>query len=936
MKDTKKRSCPTAGLAIAGLIAFAACSLKPTQPNADASTQGGSSVSGGGQTGASLGGQSGTSPSTTGSPTAGSPGGGSPAGGDTNGSSVGGSPVAGSPGGGSVAGGSPVGGTATGGIPVGGTPTGGSRAGGTVTGGTPIGGTVTGGTPIGGTPTGGVGGTLTGGSRAGGSATGGAPIGGTPTGGAGGTPTGGSRAGGTATGGTPTGGTSTSSTVSTGNVPACTAPPSPPASYTIATHMTPVDAQATSLVSQMATTDKINILSGDHTTNPYATAGVAFRSLGVASLNIPNYPMRDGPRGMRNILPGDVSTCFAVAEARAASFDLDLEYQVGNLQGREMRAAKNELALAPVINTLRHPRWARAQETYGEDPVLLGEMGAAYVRGMQQPGGCAACPKHYVLNDTDNNRMQANPTVDMQTLHENYSRPFEITVKKGDPACIMVAYNLVNGTHCTENKAILGDIVRTQWGWGGFLVSDWSAAQAGHGAASMNAGLDLEMPIPSAFTTLSSDLTSGTLSSQTLTDAATRVMNARTKFNDLDATYMASTASFSLAGAQEAVDLAKKTELEGAVLLKNDGILPLGSVATTVGSGSPNAKIIAIVGPDNNLPVAPTATQNSTANFVSGLGDRGSSQVVAPHAVSYAQGLQARSGLTIKQSSDTSAASGADVVIIPVSMAHEDEGESYGGGADRQNMNLTSIHPKHWTTKPTAFIQSVAAVNPNVIVLLNVGSAVIVEDWMASAKAIIQTFYPGQEGGTALAALLFGDTNFSGKLPFTVGQNEADYPQFQNSGTAAATIDYYHGYRLFEKNAKPVRYWFGYGMSYTTYAYSNLQVCSGATIAAAGTLNVQVTVQNTGKVAGDEVVQLYIGYPNSKAPKRPVKELKAFKRVTLAAGASQNVQLSIPASDTAYWDMTNNKWTVESVAHTVLVGPSADPTKLLSATVTIQ
>jgi Beta-glucosidase-related glycosidases len=705
--------------------------------------------------------------------------------------------------------------------------------------------------------------------------------------------------------------------------------------------MTPVDAQATQLVSQMATTDKINILSGDHTTNPYATAGVAFRSLGVASLNVPNYPMRDGPRGMRNIMPGDVATCFAVAEARAASFDLELEYQVGNLQGREMRQAKNELALAPVINTLRHPRWARAQETYGEDPVLLGEMGAAYVRGMQQPGGCAACPKHWVLNDTDNNRMQANPTVDMQTLHENYTRPFEITIKKGDPACIMVAYNLVNGTHCTENKAILGDIVRsTAWGsWGGFLLSDWSAAQSGHGAASMNAGLDLEMPVPSAFTTLNNDLTAGagSLTSARLTEAATLVMNARTKFKTLDATYMASTANFTLAGATEAVDLAKKTELEGAVLLKNDGILPLGTLATTIGSGTAKVTTIAIVGPDNNLPVAPTATQNSQKNFVSGLGDRGSSQVVAPHAVSYAQGLQNRGGVTIKQSTDSSAASGAEVVIIPVSMAHEDEGESYGGGADRQNMNLTSIHPIHWTQKPAAFIQSVAAINPNVIVLLNVGSAVIVEDWMASAKAIIQTFYPGQEGGTALAALLFGDSNFSGKLPFTVGQNEADYPQFQNSGTAAATIDYYHGYRLFEKNAKPVRYWFGYGMSYTTFSYSNLQVlCSGSAIPATGALNVQVTVANTGKVAGTEIVELYIGYPNSKAPKRPVKELKAFTRVTLAAGASQNVQLSIPASDTAYWDTTNNKWTVESMAHTVLVGPSADPTKLLSATFTIQ
>jgi beta-glucosidase len=913
MKDMTKHSYSTVGLAAAGLIAFAACSLQPKQASVGGSAQGGSSISGGGQGGLPLGGQGGTPESNAGSPTAG----------DTG---AGGNPIGGAPEGGTLAGGAPEGGTLAGGIPTGGT----------LAGGTPTGGTLAGGTPTGGTRAGGA---LPGGSIAAGSLAGGTKTGGTTTGGtiAGGSIAGGSIAGGTKTGGTTTAGSAAAGSSVVSTVSCTTYTPPSATTYKIPTPMTPVDAQATQLVSQMATTDQINILSGDHTTNPYATAGVAFRSLGVASLNIPNYPMRDGPRGMRNILSGDVSTCFAVAEARAASFDLELEYQVGNLQGREMRAAKNELALAPVINTLRHPRWARAQETYGEDPVLLGEMGAAYVRGMQQPGGCAACPKHYVLNDTDNNRMQANPNVDMQTLHENYSRPFEITVKKGDPACIMAAYNMVNGTHCTENKSILGDILRTQWGWGGFVVSDWSAAQAGHGAASMNAGLDLEMPVPSAFTTLSSDLTAGTLTSAALTASATRVTNARTKFKDLDATYVASTASFSLAGATEAVTLAERTELEGAVLLKNDGILPLGTLATTIGSGSPNAKIIAIVGPDNNLPIAPTATQNNQKNFVSGLGDRGSSQVVAPHAVSYFQGLQNRGGLTIKQSADSSAAAGADVVIIPVSMAHEDEGESYGGGADRQNMNLTSIHPIHWTTKPAAFIQSVAAINPNVIVLLNVGSAVIVEDWMASAKAIVQTFYPGQEGGTALAALLFGDTNFSGKLPFTVGQNESDYPQFQNSGSAAATIDYYHGYRLFEKNAKPVRYWFGYGMSYTTFTYNNLQVlCSGSTIPATGALNVQVTVANTGKVAGTEIVELYIGYPNSKAPKRPVKELKAFTRVTLAAGASQNVQLSIPATDTAFWDATNNKWTVESVAHTVLVGPSADPTKLLSATFTIQ
>jgi len=204
---------------------------------------------------------------------------------------------------------------------------------------------------------------------------------------------------------------------------------------------------------------------------------------------------------------------------------------------------------------------------------------------------------------------------------------------------------------------------------------------------------------------------------------------------------------------------------------------------------------------------------------------------------------------------------------------------------------------------------------------------------MASAKAIIQTFYPGQEGGNAVAALLFGDVNFSGKLPFTVAQNPADYPAFQN-GVARATVDYYHGYRIFEKNQKPVRYWFGYGQSYTSYKYSNLRVlCSE--ISEKGRVNVEVTVENTGKVSGEEIVQLYVGYPNSAAPKRPVKELKAFARVGLDPDESKVVQLSVPAKDTAYWGTTG--WVVEKgVVHKVLVGPSADPAELLSADFTIQ
>jgi len=766
-----------------------------------------------------------------------------------------------------------------------------------------------------------------GGSQGGGTTSGG---GGAPSGGAGvsGSDGRGGAAGGGAGGGAP-GGNGGSSVA---DDPTCS-------SFTVTrvATLTPEDPQAQAKADAMTQSEKVAMLSGDKVLD-WNSPG-PFRSLGVSSQGITEFPMRDGPRGVRTI-NGEVGTTWAVAVARAASFDLDLEYQVGKYQGLDMRAAKDELSLAPTINTLRHPRWARSQETYGEDPVLQGEMGAAFVRGMQKEGSTAACPKHFVGNDTDDNRETASPVYDEQTLRENYTRPFEITVKKGDPACIMAAYNLVNDTHCTENKHLLTDILRTDWGWTGFVLTDWDASVPGHGAASMNAGLDLEMPDPLAFATLASDLSAGNLKTETLNLSVRRILNARMKMKNFDSSYVSAAKNSGFATKADNVSLAEKTALEGAVLLKNDGILPLGDKASLLGSGSPNVKTIAIVGPDNNLPVMP---ENGKANSVSGLGDRGSSQTSPPHVVSYFQGLTAHGGVTIKQSADASAASGADVVIIPVAMAHEDEGEAYGGGADRKDLTLSGSHPKHWTTKPAAFIKSVAATNPNVIVLLSVGGAVIVEDWLDSAKAVVQNFYPGQEGGTAVAKLLFGDANFSGKLPFTVGKAESDYPPFGNSSSAGRfTVDYLHGYRHFEKNDKPVRYWFGYGQSYATFKYSGLKVlCSS--VSTTGRLNVQVTVQNTGKLAGDEIVQLYVGYPNTTAPKRPVKELKAFTRVTLAPGESKDVQLSLPAQDTAYWSIKDTtasspsgSWVVEKVVHKVLVGPSADPTTLLSADFTIR
>jgi len=719
--------------------------------------------------------------------------------------------------------------------------------------------------------------------------------------------------------GTPGGGTGGG--VVTENDPTCSA--FTPAR---AQMLSPQDPGVAPLLQQMTQAQKIALLSGGPVCPNF---DCDFEGTGIPTTNppVPDFKMRDGPRGV-HVLSGGKSTTWAVAVARAAAFDTNLEYRVGKAQGVEMRALKFDLSLSPTINTLRHPGWARAQETYGEDPVLQGEMGAEFVRGMQE--SVAACPKHFAGNDTDNNRGTVIATMDEQTLRENYALPFQIVVEKADPACIMAAYNGVNGSFATENKHLMTDIVRTDWGWKGVMLSDWWATKD-HGDLSMNSGLDLEMPDNRAFESLPGDVMAGRVQSARIDEAAARILNVRLKFKQLTPEYRNSPENPGIVNDETHKALARETAEKGAVLLKNDQILPLGAKATEVGRGKADVKSIIVLGPNADLP----NTTVNVANQASGLGDRGSSGTNPPYAVSFLKGItdRAGSGITVTKSANAADAASADVVIIPVTMAHEDEGEAFDGGRDRENLTLAGPHPKHWAgTKPSAFINQVAAVNPNVIVLLAVGSAIVMEDWMGKAKAIVQTFYPGQEGGTAVAKLLFGDINFSGKLPFTVATNPADYPAFQNT-VARSTTDYLHGYRKFEGENKTPRFWFGYGESYTTYEYSDLKVLCTEGIGAGGRLNVQVTVKNAGMMAGDEIVQLYTGYPNTTG-RRPPKELKAFQRVTLAPGESKNVQLFVPAKDLAYWGTSG--WVVEKLEHTVFVGPSADPLKLLSAKFSIK
>jgi len=709
----------------------------------------------------------------------------------------------------------------------------------------------------------------------------------------------------------------------------CTSPYSAPR----ANYLLPVDATIAPVIASMSTQRRIDVINGGTELAGGNKYSADFDGTAATEFGLGGFAMRDGPRGVHQLNNGAPATTWAVAEARAASFDVDLETQVGATQGNEMLALKYDLALAPTMNVLRHPAWGRAQETYGEDPVLVGEMAAAFVNGMQANHQMMACPKSFALNDSENSRHYMNAVAGDQTERETYLRSFEIMIKKSDPSCIMAAYNRVGGLYNTENPKLLTDFLRTDLKWDGFTLSDWWATVVNDGAASLNAGLDYEMPDNQAFKTLPSDLASKSITVDRLNQAVTRMVNARIKFRQNTDQYKNAPANPGITNNQAHRDLARRTEEEGAVLLKNANFLPLGPVATTVGMGTASVSSIKFIGPDANIPLATEKGGHA------GLGDGGTSNTIQPYAVSFAQGITQYAAtnhlaLTVSTSPNVADAAGADVVIIPITMWWADEGEGFSEGHDRSDLLLSGAHPGHWTTKPAAFIKQVAAVNPNIIVLLSFGSAVVMEDWFDSAKAVIQPFYPGQEGGAAIAELLFGKLDFTGRLPFTIAASPADYPVFNNNNVGDVPIDYFHGYRKIEHDGKTPTFWFGEGLSYNTYTFSNLTLgCSGGQVDKNSALNATITVKNNGQLASAEVVQAYVGYPNTKVV-RPVKELKTFTRVNLQPGESNVVTITIPVEDMAYWQEFVG-WTVETGIHTLYVGSSAKPADLQSVDFTI-
>ncbi|HEY0934074.1 MAG TPA: glycoside hydrolase family 3 C-terminal domain-containing protein, partial [Trebonia sp.] len=598
----------------------------------------------------------------------------------------------------------------------------------------------------------------------------------------------------------------------------------------------------------------------------------------------------DGPAGvgdgMSNVtqLPAPVGV--------AATWDTSAEQEYGHVIGAEQAAKGATVDLGPTINIVRDPRWGRAFESIGEDPYLAGQLGAADIRGVQSAGTMAQV-KHYAVYNQETNRNTANDNavVSTQAEQEIYLPAFRAAVQQGAPSSVMCAYSYINGAAACQNPYTLSTVLRQQFGYAGFVTSDWGGTHST--AASANAGLDMDMPGNDGFygSSLQSAVTSGQVSQATINSAVSDILTQMFAFGRFD---QAASGSPS-AAATNSADQADATQLseEGTVLLKNASrILPLTS----------SDKSIAVIGTD-----ASTSPQTDGG---------GSAGVKSSGTVTPLQGIQAAapSGTAVTYnagSSASSAASAAAAASVAIVFANLGESE----GSDLAGIDLGTTQDN--------LITSVAAANPNTIVVLNTGSAVTMP-WLSSVKGVLEAWYPGQEDGTAIASVLFGSYDPSGHLTVTFPASLSQVPASTTAqwpGTGG-TVQYSEGidvgYRWYDSKSVTPLFPFGYGLSYTTFSFSNLHVGS---LTAGGAATVTATVTNTGSRAGADVAQLYVTDPAASG--QPPLQLEGFQRVNLAAGASATVTFALSQQNLQYWNSSAGAWATPAGNYTVSVGDSS-------------
>jgi len=629
-----------------------------------------------------------------------------------------------------------------------------------------------------------------------------------------------------------------------------------------------------------------------------------FTTRGCPKAGVPSITLSDGPNGVRKqagtadhlgLNPSVPATCFPTAATVACSWDPALGEEIGRAMGEEAAAQEVAVLLGPGLNTKRSPLCGRNFEYFSEDPYLSGKLAAAYVRGIQS-NDIAACPKHFAVNSQELRRMASDSVVDERTLRELYLTGFEIVVKEAHPKTIMSSYNLVNGTYANENAHLLQDILRRDWGFDGAVVTDWGGSN--DHALGVKNGSTLEMPAPGgdAVRELLKAVETGKISES---DVDARLDELLTLVLDTHAAVENHSRSFD-ADAHHA--LARRAAAESAVLLKNDGdLLPLAAGAS-----------VAVIGDFAETPRyqgAGSSAVNSIKvdTFLDCLKDSGL------HSVGFAAGFD-RQGKPddAKKAEAVALAKKADTVLLCLGLDEIKESE----GLDRADMKLAD--------NQIELLQAVQQANPNTVVIVSAGAS-LETPWLAHCRALVYGALGGQAGAGAMADVLTGKINPSGKLAETWANTHADTPAKDNFAGAGRTVQYreglYVGYRYYQTAGVPVAFPFGYGLSYTSFAYSELK---------ADARSVTLTVTNTGSRAGAEIVQVYAAKPDAQIF-RPAQELKAFTKVWLEAGESKTVTLPLDDKAFRYWNTKTDSWEVEGGTYELRVGASSADIRLTAA-----
>lgn len=656
-----------------------------------------------------------------------------------------------------------------------------------------------------------------------------------------------------------------------------------------------------SIVSKLTLEEKSALCSG--ITN--------WRTTPIKSQNIPSVFVADGPHGMRkevqkadvaNIMQSSYpSTCFPTAVTLASTWDVTLAERVGKEIAEEAIDQNVDVVLGPGVNIKRNPLCGRNFEYFSEDPYLAGELGAAYVAGVQSMN-VGTSLKHYAVNNQEYRRLTISSEVDERALREIYLTAFETTVKKSQPYTLMCCYNLINGVHGSDNKKILSDILRDEWGFDGIVISDWGAIN--DRVKGIVAGLDLEMPSSNGINDkeIQKAVEEGRLSMEDLDKVVTRMLKFiykcyenRSKHEGVKADY------------DKHYETACEVATKGAVLLKNeDSILPLakGSKIAVVGA---LAKEMRYQGSGSSR-----INPYKLTSFTDYL-----DEIKADYV--YAAGYDIKSDKIDKAllKEAVELAKGSDKVLVFIGLTDEYESE----GFDRQHMELPASH--------NSLVDAIKEVNKNIIIVLSGGSPMALP-WLNDVKAVLNMYLAGCAGGKACYKLLFGEVNPSGKLAETFPLSLRDNPAYLYYGMGPRTVEYresiFVGYRYFDTAKKDVLFPFGYGLSYTTFEYSDIKL-DKAEMTEKDTLTVSFRITNTGKIAGEEAAQVYV-HDNESTIFKEDKALKGFVKVKLEAGESKEVSVTLDKRSFAFYNVAVNDWTVEAGDFTVMVGASSRDIKL--------